>query len=77
MIDVNKACEPKCPEMHSALFKKSELGRAETIANALHGLDIYSAQQLLQKMDTYLLLTIFQSPTAIPCMEDYKGEKLK
>lgn len=63
MIEISKACQPESPGLHMPLFTKTELDRAEAIATALDGLDIYSAQQLLNKMMTYLLLTTFRSAT--------------
>lgn len=63
IIEVQEACRPETPGLHSKLFKKEELNRAETIAATLNGLDIYSAQELLEKMKTYLLLTVFTSST--------------
>lgn len=63
IIEVQEACRPEIQGLHSKLFKKEELDRAETIAAALDGLDIYSAQKLLEKMKMYLLLTVFTSST--------------
>ena len=40
------------------IFKESELGRAETIVNALKGLTIESAQDLLNRVRIYLLQDI-------------------
>lgn len=59
MIDPKDAYNPETPGMHIPLFREAELCRAEHIASALDGLDIYSAQMLLDKMKTYLLLTTF------------------
>lgn len=39
------------------IFKSDEVERAEIIANALKGLTIKSAQQLLTKVNEYLLQT--------------------
>lgn len=63
MVTVREACQPECLGMHTPLFQEAELCRAESIATSLDGLDIYSAQQLLEKMKTYVLLTSFQSAT--------------
>lgn len=41
----------------SPIFKSDEVERAEMIANALKGLTIKSAQQLLAKVNEYLLQT--------------------
>lgn len=62
-IEVQEACRPGTPGLHSKLFNKKELDKAEKIAAALDGLDIYSAQELLEKMKTYLLLTVFTTST--------------
>lgn len=62
MIEVKKACQPECPGMHTPLFRKTEFDRAEKILSALDGLDIYSAQQLLERVNVYLSLTIFKAP---------------
>ncbi len=59
MVKISEACQPECPGMHTRLFGKEELERAEKIAKTLKGMDIYSAQQLLEKVNKYLLLTIF------------------
>ncbi|WP_300773327.1 hypothetical protein [uncultured Acetatifactor sp.] len=63
MVTVREACESECPGMHTPLFTEMELGRAEAIASALDGLDVYSAQRLLNKMMTYLLLAPFRATT--------------
>ena len=62
MIPVKEACEPVCPGMHRPIFRKTEFDRAEKILSALDGLDIYSAQQLLEKVNVYLSLTTFKAP---------------
>lgn len=49
-INGNKHC--------TLLFHDNEIERAEKIANALEGLSIESAQELLKKMDKYLLQTL-------------------
>lgn len=63
MVAVRHAFSPETPGMHTPLFREAEIYRAESIASALDGLDIYSARMLLEKMETYLLLTEFQSAT--------------
>lgn len=62
MIPVKEACEPECPGMHRPIFRKTEVDRAEKILSALDGLDIYSARQLLERVNVYLSLTIFKAP---------------
>ena len=61
MITVREARRPDSPAMHTPLFKESEFERAEKIISALEGLDIYSAQQLLETVNKYLLLTTFKA----------------
>ncbi len=61
MITVREARRPDSPGMHTPLFKESEFERAEKIISALEGLDIYSAQQLLETVNKYLLLTTFKA----------------
>ena len=59
MVGVREACRSECPGMHTPLFRKSELDRAEVIVSALDGLDIYSAQKLLERVQEYILQTTF------------------
>jgi len=59
--EVRQACQSECSGMHTPLFKEYEIDRAESIVNALDGLDIYSAHQLLEKVSKYLLLTTFMA----------------
>ncbi len=49
---------PGFKEHKNKLFKEDEIARAETIVNALKGLSIESAQELLKKIDRYLLQTL-------------------
>lgn len=49
---------PGHEEYRVKLFKKDEIARAETIVDALKGLSIESAQELLKKIDKYLLQTL-------------------
>lgn len=58
MVTVSQACQPECPGLHTPIFRKSEFDRAEKIVAALDGLDVYSAQQLLEKVSKYLMLTM-------------------
>lgn len=42
-------------EIKKSIFSSSEFQRAETIINALRGLTIESAQQLLERVNLYML----------------------
>lgn len=57
-IKVSEAISEKA--MGAPLFSKREIPRAEKIAEALDGLSIESAQGLLNKMNTYLLQTVYK-----------------
>ena len=47
-------------EEYFPLFTTQEVSRAEKIAKALEGLSIAEAQRLLEKVNRYLLQTIYQ-----------------
>ena len=60
MVSVKEANGEKIYETGSVsryapLFRENEVERAEIIANALRGLTIVSAQELLKKMEKYIL----------------------
>lgn len=52
--------DEKRKEEYYPLFTSQEVPRAEKIANALEGLSIAEAQKLLEKINNYLLQTIFE-----------------
>ena len=58
-IDREKYYEaPDLERRYIKLFSKEEISRAETIVNALEGLTIDSAQELLKKVNKYILQSL-------------------
>lgn len=66
MINPDEAVDPRKPYLTvggvelcpNKLFTKEEAERAERIVAELEGLTIYSAQELLRKIDCYLLQSL-------------------
>ncbi len=58
-VDREKYYEtPDLEKRYAKLFSKEEITRAETIVNALEGLTIDSAQELLKKVNKYILQSL-------------------
>lgn len=58
VTEVWKNINGETKKIMAPIFKETELGRAETIVNALEGLTIESAQDLLNRVHIYLLQDI-------------------
>ena len=58
-VDREKYYEtPDLEKRYAKLSSKEEITRAETIVNALEGLTIDSAQELLKKVNKYILQSL-------------------